>query len=663
MLRSHWACLAIVVALLFFGSCRGAVSHPLVSVDGTRPTIPLVPRTTLLDPTGSLSPAEAAERLTAPDAAIDTKPYSRGYIPDTLWSRIVVDVAPAGAGRWYLSLELPNFDRLEVFTVPENGGAPVPFVALGDKVPEPTDIRTRFHIAPIDLSAGRTILLVRGRTGSTMTVDLKLRKLDQLLAEQQTFVTLQGFYIGIAFVLGMSAFGLFLFLRQWIYLVYVLNLLAYCLAWLITNGTGPGVLWPELAREFHVDQHFLFAFTLFGTAEFARPFLVSDRMPAFVGHSLTVLSAVGLGLTVLGPLLPESSDYWYNALVSNIILPSAGVLMITTGFALFRGEPTARLLMLTWIGLLGAIAVAGARDLGFIANTPWTLTGAQLGSVFEMVVFAYMLVSRLGRLQKEKEQVQREALLAEQTHRAELEQRVADRTADLDAAVQRERAARRLQQQFVAMISHEFRTPLAIIDGAAQNVRAADAKGSGRLDKIRSAVRRLIRMVEACLIDDRVDGGTINLERERFDLRGVVREAVDVIAAAAPDHVVTVDRDGEPAFVSADPRLTEIAINNLLENAVKYAPAGTRVRVVLDTVPDGLVLSVLDEGPGVPEGERDRIFERYHRAANTAGTAGAGLGLHLVRSIMDAHGGTITYRDADPRGACFSLRFPATEAA
>ncbi len=606
---------------------------------------------------------QAAGRLSASDAAIDTKPYSRGYIPDTLWSRIVVDVAPAAAGTWYLSLELPNFDRLEVFTIPEGGGEPVPFVALGDQVREPTDLRTRFHLAPIDLSAGQTVLLVRGQTGSTMTLDLKLRKLDQLLAEQQGFVVLQGFYIGIAFTLGVSAFGLFLFLRQRIYLIYVLNLSAYCLAWLIANGTGPGVIWPDLARSFHVDQHFLFAFTLYGTAEFARHFLTSDKVPAFVGTSLRILGGIGLVLTVMGPLLPPSSTYWYNALVSNIILPSAGVLMITTGFALFRGERTARLLMLTWIGLLAATAIAGARDVGLVPNSALTLTGPQLGSVFEMVVFAYMLVSRLGRLQREKEQVQREALLAERTHRAELEQRVADRTVELDAAVQRERAARRLQQQFVAMISHEFRTPLAIIDGAAQNVRAADSKGSGRLEKIRSAVRRLIRMVEACLIDDRVDGGTINLERDRFDLRGVVREAVDVIAAAAPEHTIAVDLGEEPALVTADPRLTEIAINNLLENAVKYSPVGTTVRVVLDASPAGLVLSVLDEGSGVPTGERDRIFERYHRAANTAGTAGAGLGLHLVRSIMDAHGGTITYSDAEPQGACFSLGFPSAEAA
>lgn len=652
-----WISLIALAVAAFVLPARADAAAPAVRVGADDHTIALVPRTVLVDPDGSLSPAAAAERLVRSDATVETNVFSLGYTSHTLWSRIVLDIAPDAAGPWYLSLELPNFDRLEVFSV-SSGGAPAPLTALGDQVEEPTDIRTRFHIAPIDLPAGTTVLLTRGSTGSTMTVDLKLRKLAPLLAEEQDFFALQTFYIGIASVLGLSALGLFLFMRQWIYLIYVANLIAHTAGWLIANGTGPGHLWPELARSVHVDQQVFFAFTLFGTALFARHFLATDRVPALVRLSLTFVVVLGFAVTALRLFVPDSQTYWYGALVSNIVLPNAALLMFITGISLFRGEPAARPLMLTWIGLLAAIVLAVLRNLGLVPNTPLTLTGPQLGSVFEMVVFAYMLVSRLGRLQREKEQVQREALEAARAYEAELEQRVADRTAELDAAVHRERAARRLQQQFVAMISHEFRTPLAIIDGAAQNVRAADAKGSGRIDKIRSAVRRLLRMIDACLVDDRVESGTIHLHREPVDLAEMLRQCVDTMASAAPAHRIDFEAPPESIVVSVDPRLTEISINNLLENATKYSSEGSAVTVTLDASDAGVDLTVSDDGPGVPEAERERIFEKYHRADNTAGTAGAGLGLHLVRSIMEAHGGTVAYAAGDPRGSRFSLRFP-----
>ena len=648
-----------VLSVLYFALVTGAVqAEPVVGVTGDDVKVALVPRTALIDPDGSLAPAEAAVRLAAADAKVETRVFSRGYIPDTLWSRIVLDVVPEAAGRWYLSLELPNFDRLQVFTVTAPGSDPVPFVVLGDRVPEPTDIRTRFHIAPIDLPPGRTVLLLRGQTGSTMTLDVKLRKLDALLVEEQDFFALQAFYLGIAAIFGLSALGLFAYARQSIYLIYVVGLTAHTLLWLLINGTGPGHLWPTLARTMHVDPHPFIGLTVYATGAFAANFLSTTRVPASVCIALRGMAALGLLLALVGALVPEGYVYWSHALVSTIILPVLAVLFGLTGIGLYRGEPAARPLMLTWLGLVGAVVFALLRDLGFVPSNTFTLTGAQLGSVFEMVIFAYMLVARLGQLQREKEQIQREALVAAREQETILARRVADRTAALRAAVERERDARRLQQQFVAMVSHEFRTPLAIIDGAAQNVAVKEAGSRGRVEKIRAAVRRLLRMIDTCLLDERIEGGTIQLRPERFDLRDLLDDAVEVFRAAAPDRAFDVRVPAVPVPVHADPRLTEIAVGNLLENAVKYSPQGSTV--VVDVAPrvDGVEVAVTDEGPGVAAEDRERVFEKYHRAGNTTGTAGAGLGLHLVRSITDAHGGSVRCDAGAAGGGRFVIWLP-----
>lgn len=778
----------VIVALVAWTQASPSWASPVVRVTGVETSVPLVPRTALLDPAGALSAEEAATRLSAPDAAVENHEYSRGYIPDVLWARIVLDVDPAAAGRWYLSLELPNFDHLQVFTVPADGGVPVPLVALGDRVPAVTDIRTRFHIAPMDLEPGRTVLLVRGRTGSTMTLALKLRKLNQLLVDEQGFFGLQAFYLGVSGILFFSVAGLFAYTRQPIYVIYLVGLVSHSMIWLLINGTGPGHLWPELARHVHIDPHAWVAMSVATTAAFAASFLSTARVPVVVPRTFWGVAGVNVLLAFVCAVVPADQVYWTSGVVSVVVLPASALLPVMTGIGLYRGEPAARPLMLTWVGLFCAVVLAVLRDLGIIPNTAFTLAGAQLGSVFEMVVFAYMLIRRLGQIQAEKERLQREALVAAREHEAVLERRVADRTAELDAAnvrlraivtsapfplvlarqvddrivfvnqrtcdlvglprelivgtsgrgwfadpsvfdailgdlalrdriedrevelqrtdgtpiwaltsmvrivydsepvrlialkditrlktlehhlrqtadleaaaAERERSARRLQQQFVAMVSHEFRTPLAIIDGAAQNIRASDDRGKGRLRKIRAAVQRLLRMIDTCLVDERVDSGVIALNRETVDLVRFLHESVDIARATVHRHVIDLSLPEGPAPVSADPRLAEIAINNLLENALKYAPPDTTVTVRVATEAEAVTVWVADEGPGVPKADRERVFEKYYRARNTAGTVGAGLGLYLVRAIMAAHGGSVTYVPGASRGGSFVLRFP-----
>lgn len=656
--------LALLLAVLALSVLPVAGStadeRPVVRVAAAQTAVPLVPRVALVDPAGELSAAEALGGLSGPDAVVENAVYSRGYIADTLWARIALDVEPAAAGTWYLSLELPNFDRLDIFTVPP-AGDPVPFVTLGDRAPVPKPIQTRFHIAPIDLPAGQTVLLVRGWTGSTMTVDLKLRKLDALLAEEQSFFALQTFYLGIAATLGLSALGLFAYTRQVIHLIYVVNLVAHLGIWLIINGTGPGYLWPGLAGRLHIDPHVMIALSIFGTLAFSAIFLSTARVPRLVRFTLWIGAGVGVVLFAICLGVPVELTPWSSALVSQFLLPLAGLLLVPTAVALFYGEPAARPLMLTWFGFIAVIAVGTLRSQGYLPSNTLTLTGPQLGSVFEMLVFAYMLVARLGRVQREKDQVQREALAAARAHEAQLEQRVADRTAELDAAVVRERDARRLQQQFVSMVSHEFRTPLAIVDAAAQNFATGDAGDHGRLDKIRGAVRRLRGMIETCLVDERVQGGKIQLQPEDVELRDMVEDAVGMLRAAAADRRFVLDLPGEPVVVTVDQRLVGVAISNVLENAVKYSPVGSTIEVSVAEGAEDVEIAVTDQGPGVAEGDRDRIFERHYRAGNAAATSGVGLGLFLVRSILEAHGGTVRCTAGPAGGSRFVIRLPAAD--
>ena len=652
---------AIVLVIAVLTAAGSAWAEPVLAVDGTRETVTLLPRAEIIDPEGLLSPADAATRLRRDDAPIATEDLSHGFTNDLIWGLVTLQVTPEAAGRWYLSLELPNFDRLQVFTVPGDGSPPVPLVTIGDKVAPVTDIRTRFQIAPIDLAAGTTTLLFRGDTTSTLTLDIKLRRLEPLLAEDASFLGLQLFYLGVASVLGLGALGLFAYTRQRIFLIYVVNLIAHCMVWLTINGTGPGHLWPQAATWLHITPQIFVALTIYGTAAFARNFLASSGIPALALHSLSAIAILALVLTALGFVLPESLMSSYADLVGNLVLPAAAFLLLPTAVALIRGNTEAWSLMLTWVALIAAVAIGVLRNVGVLPNNAFTLSGPQLGSVAEMIIFAYMLIRRLGHLQEEKELVQAEALAAARAHRDELEQRVADRTAELDAAVTREREARRLQQQFVAMVSHDFRTPLAIVDASAQNFSTRTPDDLERLEKIRTATGRLRRMVDACLVDERVADGEIQLQRRHIDLAGLVDALVEMMRPAAQGRRVTVTLPDEPLPASVDPGLLEMAVSNIIENAFKYASPGSAVEISVARTADGAEIAVIDAGPGVAEADRERIFERHYRGEIADGKSGLGIGLHLVRSIVGAHGGRVVHTPTASGGSRFSIHLPLSE--
>jgi signal transduction histidine kinase len=245
-----------------------------------------------------------------------------------------------------------------------------------------------------------------------------------------------------------------------------------------------------------------------------------------------------------------------------------------------------------------------------------------------------------------------------------LESKVQQRTAELghakdraELALEREMQARSQLRQFLGMVSHEFRTPLAIIDSAAQmlTLRAeqSDAGLLPRLQTIRGAVSRLIDLLSTCLADEQLESGRIVLQEQAFTLAPILSAAVDHHRAASPRREIVATTPPCPA-VWGDPSLLALVLNNLIGNALKYSTDGP---VSIATIPErgGVSVAVTDTGIGIPADDIPRIFERFFRASNTQSIAGSGIGLHMVRQIMDLHGGTLSVDSQAGRGSTFTI--------
>jgi signal transduction histidine kinase len=257
---------------------------------------------------------------------------------------------------------------------------------------------------------------------------------------------------------------------------------------------------------------------------------------------------------------------------------------------------------------------------------------------------------------------------------ASLEQKVAERTAELaeksealalakdraELALGRETEAKQQLRQFLSMVSHEFRTPLAIVDSAAQmlKMRAERVDGSmlPRLDTIRGAVQRLVELIDTCLADEQLESGRIVVQERAVELAPILEAAVDHHRTASPGRDIALAVEKLPV-AWGDSGLLALVFNNLVSNALKYSDGGVEVLAQPDH--DGIMVQVRDHGIGIPADDVPRIFERFYRAGNAHKFSGSGIGLHMVRQIVELHGGSIGVDSQVGRGSLFTVRLRA----
>jgi signal transduction histidine kinase len=224
----------------------------------------------------------------------------------------------------------------------------------------------------------------------------------------------------------------------------------------------------------------------------------------------------------------------------------------------------------------------------------------------------------------------------------------------------------RMKSEFLAAMSHDFRSPLTVVRGGLElllSERPGALTAAQRELALRAQrnVRRLEEFSEDLLEMARIEHGALALERTEVDACQLVRDVVEDHRPLAVDRRQSLELAcGEPTIISADASRLGRAVGNLLTNAIKYAPEGSPivVRAGRDGDEASFRVSVTDHGPGVARDERDRIFEKFSRGRRSTAVAGAGLGLSIARSLVELHGGTVRYDDAPDGGATFTIAVP-----
>lgn len=230
----------------------------------------------------------------------------------------------------------------------------------------------------------------------------------------------------------------------------------------------------------------------------------------------------------------------------------------------------------------------------------------------------------------------------------------------LDAAHERLSDAERIKDEFLSRVSHELRTPLAAISGYLELIGDNPARGADFLERIRRNSDRLLALVEDMLLAAQAGRTGIALDRSEFDLAALARAAAaqNGVLAAARGLSITADA-AAPVTVHADARRLGEALDRLILNAIKFTPRGS-ITVAAFTREGDAVVEVRDTGIGISAEDRDRVLTPFTRAASSERDAvpGAGLGLPIVKAIVDSHGGTIAIESEPGEGATVVVTLP-----
>ncbi len=235
-------------------------------------------------------------------------------------------------------------------------------------------------------------------------------------------------------------------------------------------------------------------------------------------------------------------------------------------------------------------------------------------------------------------------------------------------ALEAERTYNHLQKNFIATMSHEFRTPLAIIMTSTQileryNQKLTSEQKTEKFHVIKQQIEHIDLMLNEILSIQKIESDNVEFTPAPVNLASLLQDNIlDIQATLGARHSISFEESGCAAEIIADEKLLQSVILNLLQNAIKYSPEASQISVSLTCHSELAIIKVTDEGRGIPDEEQANIFNPFYRGANVSSIAGTGLGLAIIKNAVDLHNGHIKVDSQVGRGSTFTVQIPLTRA-
>jgi len=548
--------------------------------------------------------------------------FRPGFSPAALWLRLQVEQPVAGVQEWILEIDNVQLDEARLFAQSATGQWQDQRAGgLVDSALWPIQGRTPSFRLQLDQGTHTVYLRLKGE--HSLSSELRLWPADQYHAHASDVALIFGGYFGIFAAVMLMQFFFWRMVRDaasgW-YLLYTASVMG---AMVLTSGYIQNVFGLSTAAMGSVRGVYL----------------------CLVPAAMARLTVVWLDLAQRAPNL---SRIYQTVVYASSVCAS---LLVLAGY--FRaGVQSSQALSLLWIIVSMAVAV-------------WLWRRHEGHAGFYLLVFGFVDIGILVRFLRNLGVLPVNLftdyglVVGITLHLLAMSLYFIYRYNALNDALRLAQRAREEQRDFVGMVSHEFRTPLAIISTSAQqlsaNLSAPVERTLQRCTNIRNATLRLGQLLDDYLSMDRMDSASQPLQTRACDFFEVIEEAV---LDWPIDRIRLEIRDLPQPWVG-DPDLMRIVLRNLLANADRHSPADKPISLIAQGAPNGtLEIRVRDDGDGIAVDELPRLFQKFFRGRASQGSPGAGLGLYLVQRIIQLHRGTVGVQSQVGSGTTFTIVLP-----
>ncbi|AUM11869.1 hybrid sensor histidine kinase/response regulator [Ketobacter alkanivorans] len=576
---------------------------------------------------------------------------NKGYSSSSFWLHgrfhLQADAAPT---RRFFSIEYSLLDEVELYVA--HNSELIQQWQTGDARPFASrPIDSSWFLFPVDFKPGETLdIYVRVKSTSSLRMPISIWEPSTFYDMQRPKLLTDGVYFGILFLMFVYNLCLLATVRDVSYFYYITYILSLGTFQLCMTGYGFEYIWPQQPQI----NEFMLPFSVCAVGLFILAFgqRVMDlrnnsQLMYYLFNLLVVLEAAAALVSLVLP---------YELVIRTVIgfaLVVSSIMLIGSIQESLKGNPTAKLFLLAYFTLmLGAVALASA-SMGWLPANFFTMNSLMIGSAVEIVVLSFALAERLHQINKEKARMERES----KQNLKEMNDRLLQ--------------ANQLKDEFLATISHELRTPMNGVLGCLQHLQHIDGdqKQNPYLNFADHSARQMMMMVDSLLAYTELQSGKLSIQSEPLKIHELIERSqslfTDNCAKRGIQLNVTIS-ENTPLILFGDPlRLSQI-INNLLDNAVKFTHEGhIDVCVESRTIqPESrlmqLEIRVADTGAGIAPENHDAIFETFRNNKPSAKRSygGLGIGLTVVKSLLDKMGGSISFTSQANVGTTFTVSIP-----
>ena len=659
--------LRIILSICLLCGGLGQVLAQSAQVSAASPAVSL---------TGHLWASAAQGRFDSPEQALqqyrsgqfEKLPgnLNRGYRTGSVWLAFELQSSLDAPERLVLEVGPAFLDHVTAWQA-DSAGRLNSLGTAGDDIARNQLLLPAFKPSfPVSVRPGQsTTLLLQIESTSVQAAIVKIYHEDDFPLTQADYGMLLGVIFTVSLVMVLVALAQYAHSRNSLYMLWLAYLLATTGQWFMEDGLAYHfVNFAELDRITNLTNAFSVigqsVGAIFVTVVFRFKSLHARLHGLFIGWAIFVAAAGLFAIATNNGVILGWLTY-FDLLIRLLAFVAITLQMVRNqGNSLWFGP---------WFLLyMSAGALNQMASIALIPYTEITFYGWQLAGFLNLLSLQQAMLALSRRHAKERT----EWWMAQLTRQnADLEAQVTSRTESLSQALRDLQQAESEQRQLLSMASHEFRTPAAMIKATLDSLNILKDRippeVNSRLGNLRAASLRLAELSNSLISQDRLHELSLKPRLIPMNLLKLVQLVLSRYPEPKPQMAELPDSS---LVIHGDESLLSIALHNLIDNALRYGNPGdgtaALVTVSVHVLPDKLELQVADNGPGIPDEEKEAVFQRFHaierrrRQADTVGTSqiSSGLGLSIVKSIVLAHGGQILVRDRQPHGSVLVICLP-----